>query len=76
MRGPCGGRKAAEKKKEDPRRTHRLLSMWDFPVEGFLRVLDPHHGRLKLASHLQSTRARLEVNVLRLGGHVLSFPEA
>lgn len=69
MRGPHRGRgKKLENEKEATRRTHRLLRLWDFFVEGFLRVLDPHHRRLKLASHLQGTRAGLEVNVLGMFG--------
>lgn len=75
MRGPVEeGEKKLETKKEPPRRTHQLLSLWDSFVESFLRVLDPHHRRLKLASNLQRGKSRPGGECVSPEGCLLSFP--
>lgn len=70
---PPRGRKTKNDKKAT-RRTHLPLSLRDSFVEGFLRVLDPHHRGLKLASHLRRKRSGLDVNVFLPEGCLLSFP--
>ena len=50
-KGPPGGKEGPDQ--DGAEGPHHPFRVGDFLVEGFLRVSDPHHGRLELPGHLQ-----------------------
>lgn len=69
-RGGCPPPSPEESKGQTKRRQwspHRALGVGDLFVEGFLRVSDPHHGRLELPGHLQGEGGGSAVNAAPSG---------